>query len=176
MGRIALRVSIPWITQIPECSSRTCFYTYSLPAAFQLRQAGSSTNVGVNVDLTGSTATQTVAKLTFSGPFTEGTGSLIDGRYTLTVLSDQIQGGLAAGDNVSKLHRLYGDVSAKWSEGHDAVYVARLEESEDRLLTAFENAAAAADRSDVREIILRHLPRVRICHEQMRNLRISLAA
>ncbi|HTK74902.1 MAG TPA: FG-GAP-like repeat-containing protein [Gemmataceae bacterium] len=81
--------------------------------AFQLRQAGSSTNVTVNVDLSGSTATQTIAKLTFSGAFTEGPAanpSLKDGNYTLTVLSSQITGGLAGGDNVSSLFRLYGDI------------------------------------------------------------------
>jgi len=54
--------------------------------------------------------------------------------------------------------------------------VARLEESEDRLLSAFENAAAASQSADVREIVLRHLPRVRMCHDQMRNLRTLLAA
>lgn len=82
--------------------------------AFQLRQAGSSTNVTVNVDLTGSTATQTIAKLTFSGSFTEGPASnpsLMDGNYTLTVLSSQITGGLGGGDNVSTLFRLYGDIN-----------------------------------------------------------------
>jgi uncharacterized protein (TIGR02284 family) len=73
-------------------------------------------------------------------------------------------------------HQLYGDISAKLSRDSDAVFVARLEEAEDRLLGAFENAAAASENRDVRDIILRHLPRVRLCHEQMRNLKIALAA
>lgn len=73
-------------------------------------------------------------------------------------------------------HQFYGDLGAKLSGDADAVFVARLEESEDRLLSAFENAAAAPENRDVRDIILRHLPRVRLCHEQMRNLKISLAA
>jgi hypothetical protein len=83
-------------------------------AAFQLRQNGSSTNIPVTVDLTGSTATQTIAKLTFSGSFTEGSPTnptLKDGNYTLTVLSAQITGGLGGGDNVSSVYRLYGDVN-----------------------------------------------------------------
>ena len=52
-----------------------------------------------------------VARLTFSGSFTEGANSLIDGNYTLTVLSGQVTGGLQGGDNVSSLFRLYGDVN-----------------------------------------------------------------
>ena len=65
----------------------------------------------LSVDLSGSTGTQTVAKLTFSGPLTEGPNSLLDGNYTLTVLSGQIVGGLQGGDNVTSLFRLYGDVN-----------------------------------------------------------------
>ena len=72
--------------------------------------------------------------------------------------------------------QLYGDASAKLTNEKDATVIARLEESEDRLLNAFEDAAAAATTPDVREIILRHLPKVRMCHEQMRNLRMSMAA
>ena len=91
--------------------NRLIAFAGSPAAAFQLRQNGQTTNVSLNVDLTGSTAAQTIAKLTFSGSFTEGNGSLMDGNYTLTVLSSQITGGLAAGDNVSSLFRLYGDVN-----------------------------------------------------------------
>src|SRR4029077_2364891 len=87
-------------------------------------------NVTITVDLSGSTATQTVAKLTFSGALTEGsaaTPSLIDGNYTLTVFSNQVQGGIQGGDNVSSLFRLYGDINGdKAVNGLD--------------LTAFRNA------------------------------------
>src|SRR5439155_20911307 len=89
-------------------------FTGQSAAAFQLRQAGSSTNVTVTVDLTASTATQTIAKLTFSGSFTEGSAaapSLVDGNYTLTVLSGQVTGGIQGGDNTTSLFRLYGDVN-----------------------------------------------------------------
>jgi len=72
--------------------------------------------------------------------------------------------------------QLYADINATLSEAKDATFVARLEESEDRLLVAFEDAAAAAETPDLRDIILRHLPKVRLCHDQMRNLRMSLAA
>jgi hypothetical protein len=52
--------------------------------------------------------------MTFSGALTEGQPnnlSLIDGNYTLNVLSSQITGGLAGGDSVSSLHRLFGDIN-----------------------------------------------------------------
>jgi hypothetical protein len=92
-------------------------------AAFRLTRTGPGTPAGdvtLAVDLSGSTAARTVARLTFSGPLTEF-GSLIDGRYTLTVLSAQVSAGgqpldgdgdgVAGGDAVSLLHRLYGDVT-----------------------------------------------------------------
>jgi hypothetical protein len=82
-------------------------------AAFQLTRTGpgQTGNVTLSVDLSGSTATQTVARLTFTGPLTEGANSLIDGDYKLTVLSAQVLGGLQGGDSVSSLFRLFGDVN-----------------------------------------------------------------
>ena len=75
-----------------------------------------------------------------------------------------------------EFQKLYIDVRAQLSDRKDAAYVARLEESEDRLLEAFEEAAARAEDPMLRAVILRHLPKVRLCHEQMRNLKLSLAA
>jgi hypothetical protein len=82
-------------------------------AAFQLSRTGPGTtgNVTLAVDLSGSTTTQTIARLTFSGTLTEGPNSLVDGDYTLTVFNNQIQGGIQGGDNVSNLFRLFGDVN-----------------------------------------------------------------
>jgi len=73
-------------------------------------------------------------------------------------------------------HKLYAEVRMQLTDKNDATFVARLEESEDRLLDAFEDAATRADDPLLRAIILRHLPKVRLCHEQMRNLKMSLAA
>jgi hypothetical protein len=67
--------------------------------------------VTLAVDLSSSTATQTIARLTFSGALTEGANSLIDGNYALTVFSSQVNGGLLGGDSVSSLFRLFGDVN-----------------------------------------------------------------
>jgi len=63
------------------------------------------------VDVSGSSPTQTIAKLTFSGPSTEFS-SLKDGKYTLTVLVNQVADstGNAMGNNgVLQFHRLFGD-------------------------------------------------------------------
>jgi hypothetical protein len=85
--------------------------------AFQLTRTGPGTpngNVVLGVDLTGSTAAQTVAKITFSGSLTEGsatTPSLVDGNYALTVFSSGISVGLSGGDKTSSLFRLFGDVN-----------------------------------------------------------------
>jgi hypothetical protein len=92
-------------------------------AAFKLTRLGPGSPTGdvpLAVDLSGSTPTQTVAKLTFSGAtFTEN-GSLTDGNYSFTVLGGQIIGangfaldgdgnGTAGGNNVSEQYRLFGD-------------------------------------------------------------------
>jgi Hypothetical glycosyl hydrolase family 15/Dockerin type I domain len=82
-------------------------------AAFQLTRTGpgQTGNVTLAVDLTGSTATQTIARLTFTGALTEGPKSLVDGNYTLTVFGAQVQGGLQGGDSTTSLYRLYGDLN-----------------------------------------------------------------
>ncbi len=93
-------------------------------AAFRLTRTGPGAptgDVAVSVDLSGSTAAQTVARLTFSGPLTAA-GSLVDGDYTLTVLGDQVVGpgglpldgngdGQPGGDYTLSLYRLYGDTN-----------------------------------------------------------------
>lgn len=73
--------------------------------------------------------------------------------------------GTVAGD----MQRFYGKVRA--TLGDEAYgYVAELEESEDRLLEAFEKAA---DDRDVpvaaRDVVNRLLPEVRSCHQVMRD-------
>lgn len=87
-------------------------------AAFQLQLVGTRTTVPVSVDLSLSTPTQTVARLTFSGPLTEY-ASLKDGVYNLTILGNQIRtggvfldgdgDGIAGGNRTVRFHRLFGD-------------------------------------------------------------------
>jgi hypothetical protein len=97
--------------------------------AFQIVRTGPggpTSTVDLSVDLSSSTPTRTVAKITFSGALTAA-GSLIDGTYVLTVFGAQVTGpgGLALdGDNdgvaggnfyygtnqaVEPFYRLFGD-------------------------------------------------------------------
>jgi hypothetical protein len=88
-------------------------------AAFQLVQQGTMTNVTLGATLNPGGHSVT---LTFSGSAVESSGSLADGRYTLTVFADQFNGtpfeGGGAGNNyvevgsptsANKLFRLFGD-------------------------------------------------------------------
>jgi parallel beta-helix repeat protein len=120
------------VTNVTVTFDRVVSFVGQPTNAFKLTRVGPGTpngDVTLAVDLTGSTASQTIAKLTFSGALTEGVASnlsLIDGNYTLTVLSNQITGGLTS-DNVSNLFRLFGDIDGnKTVNGID--------------LTAFRNA------------------------------------
>jgi hypothetical protein len=124
------------VTQATVTFSRLVTFTGQTAAAFQLARTGPGTpngNVVLGVDLTGSTATKTVAKITFSGSLTEGsatTPSLVDGNYTLTVFSSGISVGLSGGDQTSSLFRLFGDMN-----GDKTVNITDL--------TAFRNAFGA---------------------------------
>jgi regulation of enolase protein 1 (concanavalin A-like superfamily) len=114
-------------------------------AAFRLTRTGPggpAGDVALAADLSGSTATQTVVRLTFAGPLTEF-GSLIDGRYTFTIQSSQVSGpggpldgdndGTPGGDSVTGLFRLFGD-----SDGNGTVDALDLF----RLRTTFGKTAA----------------------------------
>jgi streptogramin lyase len=110
--------------------------------AFRLTRIGpdgTPADVTLAVDLSASTATQTIARLSFGGPLTEF-GSLVDGLYRLTIMSAQVSGsgqpldgdanGTAGGDFTLDLHRLFGDFN-----GDRTVNVTDL--------TAFRNAFGA---------------------------------
>ncbi len=96
----------------------------AIPAdAFQVARTGPGGTLGnalLAVDTSASTPTQTIATLTFSGFFTEGT-SLIDGRYTMSVFSSQVTdsfgqaldgdgNGSAGPDYTFDLFRFFGDI------------------------------------------------------------------
>jgi len=93
----------------------------TLPAtaanAFSL--VGPHGSIVLSVDTSLSTATQTIVRLTFGGPWIEF-DSLEDGNYTLTVLGGQLADGygapidgdgdgLAGGNGTTAFHRLFGD-------------------------------------------------------------------
>ena len=74
------------------------------------------------------------------------------------------------------LRKAYADIRATFSKDDDKVYVAQLEETEDRVLEEFEDALAKTDSVDVRRVLTEQLPKVRACHEEMRNLKHSMGA
>lgn len=74
------------------------------------------------------------------------------------------QGGTMAG----KMREIYADTKARL--GHaDAVYVDQLDQTEERILTAFEDALKSAE-PDVRALLAIELPKIRACHERMHRL------
>lgn len=79
------------------------------------------------------------------------------------------QGGTVMG----KLRQVYADTKATLSSDEGAAYVAELEDTEDRILHAFEDAMKDAD-PDVRALLAVELPKVRACHDRMRDLKLSM--
>lgn len=79
-----------------------------------------------------------------------------------------------SGTFVGEISKLYGDVRAML--GHkDYSYVAQLEESEDRMLKAFNAAIADKDTSVAALGVLNRLaPEVRECHNMMRDRKLAL--
>ena len=70
--------------------------------------------------------------------------------------------------------KLYGEVRALLGDKNYA-YVAQLEESEDRLMKAFDKALNDTDTSaSAHTIITRYLPEVRSCHDIMRSQKMAL--
>ncbi|UQY36972.1 PA2169 family four-helix-bundle protein [Pseudomonas fulva] len=71
---------------------------------------------------------------------------------------------------VGKLRQAYADARATLSSDEEAAYVAQLEEAEDRILEAFEDAMETAQ-PDVRALLAVEMPKVRACHQRMRELK-----
>lgn len=79
----------------------------------------------------------------------------------------------SGGTLLGKLRQLYADTRATLSSDEEATYVAQLEEAEDRILHAFEDALESAD-DDVRVLLAVEMPKVRACHDRMRSLKQSM--
>ena len=80
--------------------------------------------------------------------------------------------GTMAGD----FRKAYADVRTAFSKDDSKIYVSQLEETEDRVLEHFEDALVKTDSTDVRGVLSEHLPKVRACHDEMRNLKQSMNA
>lgn len=72
------------------------------------------------------------------------------------------------------VRELYADVRALLASNDGAVYVAQLEKVEDRLLMEVRSALQQATDPVVRARLQVSLPRIRACHDEMRNLKQRL--
>lgn len=81
-------------------------------------------------------------------------------------------GGTIAG----ALRKGYTDLRASMSKHGDATYISQLEETEDRILHAFQDALTSSDRAEVRQIAQNYLPDVRRMHDEMRALKQQVKA
>ena len=80
------------------------------------------------------------------------------------------------GTVVGKLRQLYADVRASMSSNEEKVYVAQLEEAEDRLVEHYDAAIKEIDDPLVLAMLEAHMVRVRACHSEMRDLKVRFAA
>ncbi|MGH8212548.1 MAG: PA2169 family four-helix-bundle protein [Rhodanobacteraceae bacterium] len=74
------------------------------------------------------------------------------------------------------LHKLYADLRARFAEDGDRVYVAELEEAEDRLLHSLEEAILTVEPAEARAVLRQYMPAARAAHERMRALKQGLAS
>jgi len=75
------------------------------------------------------------------------------------------QGGTLTG----RMRELYANTRSRIGD-HDRAYVDQLEQTEANILHAFENAVGDAE-PDVRALLAIELPKLRTCHERMRQLK-----
>jgi uncharacterized protein (TIGR02284 family) len=76
-----------------------------------------------------------------------------------------------SGTVAGSLRQTYTDLRAKLSDKPDAKYIGQLEESEDRILNAFQDALTTSDQAQVRQIAQNYLPDIRRMHDEMRSLK-----
>lgn len=69
------------------------------------------------------------------------------------------------------LRENYAKLRAALTDDKAGRYIAELEDTEDRILRKFEDAASKNDDAVLMAIVGRHLPEVRAVHEQMRILK-----
>ncbi len=82
------------------------------------------------------------------------------------------EGGTFAGS----LRKAYAEIATKLSSDKDYTFIAQLEEFEDRILKAFNDAQTKSEDPGVRTIAQRYLPEVTRDHNEMRSLKLAKAA
>ena len=83
-----------------------------------------------------------------------------------------------SGTFAGTLRKGYGELLAhmRSKQGAAKTYTAQLEETEDRLLKHYEEALKEVTSPEVREVLNAQLPKLRRCHDEMRQLKLRLAA
>jgi uncharacterized protein (TIGR02284 family) len=74
------------------------------------------------------------------------------------------------------LRKTYTDVAASLGKDKESVYVSQLEQTEDRLLEAFQKELTTNDNPEVRRIVERYYPEVKRAHDEMAQLKARIAA
>jgi uncharacterized protein (TIGR02284 family) len=80
------------------------------------------------------------------------------------------------GTLLGSLRKFYADVRASMSSDAESIYVAQLEQTEDRILEAFRDELTQSDDMELRRIAERHYPDLKRTHDEMRDLKRRLAA
>jgi uncharacterized protein (TIGR02284 family) len=88
-------------------------------------------------------------------------------------VGDSHEAPASGGTILGKLRQVYADAKASLASDKEATYVAQLEEAEDRILQAFEDALESAE-ADVHALLIAEMPKVRANHERMLALKHSL--
>ena len=78
------------------------------------------------------------------------------------------------GTIAGKFRQGYADLRAALTKDDSKVYVSQLEDSEDRLLHHFESALDEIEDPSVKNVLQTHMPQVRACHDQMRELKKAI--
>ena len=81
-----------------------------------------------------------------------------------------------SGTMAGSMRKMWADLRASLGGKNEAVYVAQLEEAEDRLLEHFNEALQSLEDVRMRETVAAELPKVRACHDEMRALKRRMAA
>lgn len=98
---------------------------------------------------------------------------------TKRAIADELKGEVAfqgerpaeAGTLAGSLRKAYTELRASLSQNPEARYISQLEETEDRILHAFQDALTLSDNAQVRQIAQNHLPEIRRMHNEMRALK-----
>lgn len=80
------------------------------------------------------------------------------------------------GSFAGSIRKMYSEMHARLSSDKNHAYIADLEQFEDRILHAFQDAAQKSDDAGVRTIAQRYMPEISRDHAQMRDLKHAKAA